>query len=1092
MAIFVIQINSVAQEVKLDKKTYTKKEGKWFQNWNGKQYEVNAKVITVKYKTSESGTKNDEYFTNQKMKVVRSNELGYMDISIPEGADPIDVVKTLSATGLFESVETNSYGEYTGTPNDASFSSQWGLNNTGQTGGTADADIDAVEAWDNTTGSSSIILAIIDSGTDWTHEDIGDATKTYNNLYFNPGEDAWSIDPLTNQWNPSSGNGIDDDGNGYIDDWIGWDFHNNNNDSRGTYNHGTLVAGVAGAKTNNSIGVAGISGGWGAKGIKLMILGIGDNNPDETVLDDAILYACSKGAKFISLSLTIPQTSAIDAALSAAYLSYGCFINAAAGNSGSAVEYPATNQYCLAVGATDHNDVRASFSNYGSSLAVVAPGVNILSTSLNNTYASASGTSLASPHVAGIAVLCKSVNSSLTNVQIANIIKQTADDKGTSGRDDYYGYGRVNAKQAVMLALAYAGKSLSSEATYYNGKRQLYKESYLHEVFTSGTVDGGEIYYRQSSDNGTTWNTVRRLSDGTMTSLAPSIMVTGGYNIQVASWQQKNGSNYDIIVAVSTDGGSNWTRSTVQSGVVCDSPGPLPSLAANINTQSVVLTYRSSSGMRYVYSTNYMTSWSVPATISGTSSANNSPSSAFNNTFVQTNDRCNLAYATATTYASQMYFNEFSFSTNTWSAATNLSSILPTTYQEHKNPSVGVTRDNNGSIIHVAWESTLFSPPTPVIIHRTGTASNFGSQYYVISSNIPSKPSITGLTSSDAWMVYKTTPSGIYKIKFSGSVWGTSVYINSGNYPQLSIGPTNPKYTWTSVGTGPYDVNISSEVLSKESSSDFDYFREINFINPENQASISLEIKQPVIIHKDGTYSLIPFVSAPEDSVTLACKDVLSYGKTEDISLPDDIDILKIEYTVRKSNDGKIANLYNEPALTFCNSEKASSLISAYTKKVENEGGIIYSLNITADILNNAGIKDKFSVSFNSDLIPDESSGFITSIGHIFKLNSESASGYKTELADSKTVPEKYMLEQNYPNPFNPVTNICYSLPEAGMVELKVFDALGSEVADLVNEVKSAGKYNIVFNAGNLASGIYYCRLKVNGFVTTNKMVLLK
>jgi|WetSurMetagenome_2_1015567.scaffolds.fasta_scaffold01369_6 serine protease len=454
-------INSVAQVVILNNRTFEKINDKWYQIEGDKNYEVDTAVITVKYKDGVSQEEITQFQEAQSLQVIRANILGFVDLRLSYGSDPIEVVQDFINSGFTDIAEPNNYGEYLDTPNDPLFSDQWALNNTGQSGGTPDADIDAVEAWEIETGDPSVVIAIIDNGTDWTHPDIGDAQSLYQNIYFNLGEDTWNIDPLTQQWDPTSGNGIDDDGNGFIDDWIGWDLHNNDKDSRPNsdlYFHGTRMAGIVSAKKNNPLqeGIAGVAGGWGSQGSRLMILKIsGDGNiPNSNVIDDAILYAAQNGAKIIQMSLSVGQTSAIDAALQSAHQTYGCFIVCAVGNyfggPNHSIMYPAANQYVFAVAATDRNDIKASFSRWGPELDVVAPGDDILSTTteLYGYYDIRSGTSEASPHVAGIAALIWSANPNLTNTQVEEIIKYSTDDKGDPGWDEFYGWGRVNAYQA--------------------------------------------------------------------------------------------------------------------------------------------------------------------------------------------------------------------------------------------------------------------------------------------------------------------------------------------------------------------------------------------------------------------------------------------------------------------------------------------------------------------------------------------------------------------------------------------------------------------------------------------------------------------
>src|SRR5690606_21629748 len=270
------------------------------------------------------------------------------------------------------------------------------------------------------------IVAVLDSGTDWNNEDLGYGNDNYQNIYTNPGEDVWS-NPNT----PSSGNGIDDDGNGLIDDWKGWDFNSNDNDSRSGYYHGTFVAGIIGAKTNNNVGVSGIAGGWDNEGVKILACNVGSGSPNGAVLDDAILYAAQNGVKIIQLSLGVPQSSAIENALEMAYNDYGVTIVSCSGNDNStSVWYPASSEFVISVGASNETNQKASFSKYAQDLFISAAGTNIYSTKLNNIYGSSNGTSFSAPSVSGIVSLMYSVTPCLTNHQIKDILEQTANKGG--------------------------------------------------------------------------------------------------------------------------------------------------------------------------------------------------------------------------------------------------------------------------------------------------------------------------------------------------------------------------------------------------------------------------------------------------------------------------------------------------------------------------------------------------------------------------------------------------------------------------------------------------------------------------------------
>jgi subtilisin family serine protease len=277
------------------------------------------------------------------------------------------------------------------TPNDPQFSQLWGLNNSGQTGGTPGADVDALHAWDIQTGSSSVVVAIIDTGVDYIHPDLA------ANIWTNAGE--------------VPGNGVDDDGNGFIDDVRGWDFVNRDNNPADDFGHGTHCAGTVGAVGNNGLGVAGVS--WSVRIMPLKFLG-SDGFGTTADAISCIEYATAMGANIMSNSwggggFSEALRLAIQDAGNA-----GILFVAAAGNSGRDTDivpnYPSGYDLpnVIAVAATDHNDQLAVFSNYGAvSVDLAAPGVNIVSTVPSGGYASLSGTSMATPHVSGILALIK-------------------------------------------------------------------------------------------------------------------------------------------------------------------------------------------------------------------------------------------------------------------------------------------------------------------------------------------------------------------------------------------------------------------------------------------------------------------------------------------------------------------------------------------------------------------------------------------------------------------------------------------------------------------------------------------------------------
>ena len=244
-----------------------------------------------------------------------------------------------------------------------------------------------------------IIVAIIDSGVDYNHEDLRD------NIWHNAAE-------------VSGAPGVDDDDNGYVDDVRGWDFTHapgvpglgdyldRDNDPQDESSHGTHAAGIVAAVRNNNAGIVGI-----APDAQIMALRAGLSRLEgggfleEDDLAAAILYAVENGAHVINMSWGGPErTFFLGDAIQYAH-AQGVVLVASAGNSGDEMGYPAGNHHTIAVGATDHTDYRADFSSTGAALDLVAPGVSVFSTRRNNSYARRSGTSFSAPHISGLAAL---------------------------------------------------------------------------------------------------------------------------------------------------------------------------------------------------------------------------------------------------------------------------------------------------------------------------------------------------------------------------------------------------------------------------------------------------------------------------------------------------------------------------------------------------------------------------------------------------------------------------------------------------------------------------------------------------------------
>lgn len=466
----LITVGASAQITEFQNNQYEMIDGKWhlISPIDGQKFQIEDNTVTLKYEASASATQIQNFESQHNLIFLRKAMTGWYDYTLPANQNVFDLVGNMGESSLVQNIEIPTIGTYTLVPDDSLYNNQWYLNQG------SDVDISAEEAWDTTTGSPNVAVGVLDSGVDWTHPDLGMGADAYENIYLNAGEDAWS-DPL----DPATGNGVDDDGNGLIDDWKGWNFGDNFNDARQTpggtqFFHGTHVSGIVAAKTNNGTGVAGVAGGWNNEGAKVVTCAVGILGPIGSVLDDAILYIAELGVKQVQLSLSVGPSGAINDAVDMAYDTYGVILVNASGNAGSSggAGYPGSLDKIWAVGATNQVDSRAGFSNYGANLFIAAPGVNIWSTGLpsQSLYGSSQGTSFASPIVSGVIALMRSLDPTLTRAEIEQILIDTADKVGgydynwnanDPGHSRELGYGRINAQAAVEAAALLANQDVS-------------------------------------------------------------------------------------------------------------------------------------------------------------------------------------------------------------------------------------------------------------------------------------------------------------------------------------------------------------------------------------------------------------------------------------------------------------------------------------------------------------------------------------------------------------------------------------------------------------------------------------------------------
>jgi len=346
-------------------------------------------------------------------------------VQIPDKASVEELTYAFSRNPDVEFAEPNYLFRIAVTPNDKYFEYQYALFNKGQQigwvpgspQGKPSADIKAPSAWEETKGTETVVIGFLDTGVDLIHPDLKNKIKN-----------------------------------------SGRDFFNNDSDASDDNGHGTMVAGIAAAETNNNEGIAGVA--WNCKILPVKVTDKNGTGNTE-MLADGIIWAADNGAHILNISGTVTAASqTLEQAIKYAY-DKGVFIAAAAGNDNGPVAYPAAYEsYVCAVAATDYNDQRSPWSNFGPQIDAAAPGDKIVSTypiALSGGFfpykPDGWGTSLACAHVSGLAALVKSIKPWLNPAQILSIIRYSADDVNATvypGKDDFIGFGRINMEKALV------------------------------------------------------------------------------------------------------------------------------------------------------------------------------------------------------------------------------------------------------------------------------------------------------------------------------------------------------------------------------------------------------------------------------------------------------------------------------------------------------------------------------------------------------------------------------------------------------------------------------------------------------------------
>jgi thermitase len=348
-----------------------------------------------------------------------------LGVKVVRVSSPSAAVAALNRSPLVQYAELNQILTASATPNDPRFAEEYGLNNTGQTGGTPDSDIDAPEGWDAAglgtfPSSGGALVGIVDTGIRATHEDLAGKVAFCAK--------SQGVLPILGG-SIQEGSCADDNG------------------------HGSHTSGTITANTNNGKGVAGVA--FNSKLAVCKALGGPLGTGSTADVANCIVWAHNKGAKVISMSLGGGDSTTLHNAVQTAWAGGGAggtVLVAAAGNDGdSTVNYPAGYAEVVSVAATDNNDARASFSNQNADVEIAGPGVDVLSTynSSDTSYTTLSGTSMATPHVAGATAIIWDKYPTAAASTIRSKLDAAVDDLGAAGRDTSFGFGRVNLAKAA-------------------------------------------------------------------------------------------------------------------------------------------------------------------------------------------------------------------------------------------------------------------------------------------------------------------------------------------------------------------------------------------------------------------------------------------------------------------------------------------------------------------------------------------------------------------------------------------------------------------------------------------------------------------
>jgi subtilisin family serine protease len=945
--------------------------------------------------------------------------------------------------------------------------------------------LQSFEAWDYVTGSHDIIVAITDSGVKWNHPDL------MGNIWINPAESpGMSID-----WENGlilGGNGLDaGEGGGKADDLVGWDFVDNDNNPIQNYahnDHGTHVAGCAGAVGNNGIGVVGTS-----PNVSILVCkGAPSNSPSTGVqyAYDQMLYSGQIGAHIINASWGGPGNGSYPNSIVNHVTALGSTVVAAAGNANtehtsSYQDYPADAENAFNVAATNHNDMKANFSDYGEPIDISAPGDNILSTIIGgNGYASYGGTSMASPVVAGVAALVKSLHPEMNSQNLRNRLMYTADpiDDINPSYAGLLGAGRINAFTATMY-----DKIPNIEKDEFNVNELIGDndgvanpgETVTMNIRLANAMTGHGVLWMDAND---LTATIRTNYPGVSLIDSVSTYGQGGYLYAGSTaWNQEEFKfstistlpsepiPFELVIA--SNGNQtypyhkvipfNVELSLVQHGWPFNTGGAASSSPVLIdldgdNYKEIV--FGDQEGNVHALSANGVTEipgfpLALGANVLG-------------------------SIAQAKLVDDGNYDFAASLANNNIVAFNSTGEIL------FSQPAGGTLRggpvvanlfsDQSAKVIAVAQNGTL------VVLNSDGSAvPNFPA---ALGGAFLSSPAVADLNGDGNLEIIACSLTGALNAisPLTGeNISGFPVQLNGGSQNSITIadidGDSYPEILVATSTTGLfYGINHDGSV---------------NF-----QKTIGGQIKSsPVVadVNNDGS---------PEIILIAANGDVYIMDHTA-ANLPGTP--ISVETSVESSPVvARFDNGSNYAGIIF--GDTNGKLHSVRLDGTESPN---FPITLNGNIKVSAALADLDGDGDLDIVVPDNGSYYVIDIKRGIDsiewacftgtYNRSGNVAQPTPNIDLVNPIKDTMLYGAYPNPFNPQTTLSFNLKEAGDVNLEIFNQKGQKVRSLVNSSMDAGEHRVVWNGTDdngraVSSGLYFYRLKSGKYSSTRKMIMMK